>query len=1033
MNLTDTFVERPVATTLVMVAMLFFGVLGYVNLPVSALPPVDFPAISVSASLPGANPRTMAASVATPLEKQFSTIQGLRTMNSKSSLGETTINLQFDLSRNIDSAAMDVQAAIAKAGGVLPPNMPTPPTFTKVNPAEKPIYYMVMYSDAMPLYEVNEYAETFVSDALSTVPGVGQVTNFSKQKFTVRVYVDPDLLAVKKIGINQVRKAIVKQNVNLPLGTLDGRYRTSTVIASGQLMDARAYDPIIVSYMDEQPVRLKEVAKVKNGVYADKLYCYYNGKPCIALAVKRQPGSNTIQIVNEIEKMMPSIRASLPPSVTLEVVYDMSQSIRESVHDVKFTLVLAVILVVAVVFIFLRSISATFIASVAIPLSIVSTFGIMYVWGFTLDNLSLMALVLAVGFVVDDAIVVLENVVRHLEMGKKPFHAALDGGREIVFTIVSMTASLAIVFVPIMFMAGIYGRILREFATTITAAIIMSGVVAIIVTPMLSSRLLSPQTRLAESDPLFGFMLRVYRSSLAWVIRHRLFTMVMGGLVLVASIHLFIVIPKGFVGGTDMSYFVGTCIGEQSVSPEAMDRKVRELTPKVKANPNVKGVLNAAGFPQRNQGFTAAFLKDMPPRKDSAREVMKQLEPVANSIPGLLTFYSLPPLIEISTEASASPYIFILRCADTETLFAEAEKFTAKMKELHEITGVNSNLYINNPEVFVNIHRDKASTLGITAQQIEETLYSALGEREISNIYGTTDTYKVILEVEQPFQHFVSQLSSLYLRSIQGDLVRLDVVADITAKEGPLTVNHYGQIPAVTVSFDTESGYSLGQATEAVRNLAEKTLSDSILYMFGGTAEAFKTSMTSMTILLLVAVVIIYMILGCLYESFLHPLTIISGLPSAAFGGLLTLWLLGLELNLYGFVGLFMLLGIVKKNAIMVVDFALDAQRLKGMTPMAAAVEGSLVRFRPIMMTTIAAIAGMAPIAVGYGAGGESRQPLGLAVVGGLLLSQVVTLYLTPVVYTYLADAQQWFDSRGAKKKLMMGIPEDPVQNTSKP
>jgi HAE1 family hydrophobic/amphiphilic exporter-1 len=1014
MNLTDTFVDRPVMTTLVMVAMLFFGVLGYVNLPVSALPPVDFPAISVTATLPGADPRAMAATVATPLEKQFSTLQGLRTMNSMSRMGETIINLQFDLSRNIDSAAMDVQAAIAKAGGVLPPNMPTPPTFTKVNPAEQPIYYMVMYSDAMPLYEVNEYAETFVSDSLSTISGVGQVTNFSKQKFTVRVHVNPELLAVKRIGIDQVREAIVKQNVNLPLGTMDGRYRTSTVTASGQLMDARAYDPIIVSYMDEQPVRLKEVAGVKNGVYADKLSTYYNGKRCIALALKRQPGSNTIQIVNEIEKTMPSIRASLPPTITLEVIYDMSQSIRESVHDVKFTLVLAMILVVAVVFIFLRSISATFIAGIAIPLSIVSTFAIMYLFGFTLDNLSLMALVLAVGFVVDDAIVVLENVVRHLEMGKKPLQAAIDGGREIVFTIISMTASLAIVFVPIMFMSGIYGRVLNEFAMTITAAIIMSGVVAIIVTPMLSSRFLSPQTKLAESDPVFGFMLRRYRSSLEWVVRHRLLTMVIGALVLLASIHLFVVIPKGFVGGTDMNYFVGTCIGEQTVSHEALDRKVRELSPKIEANPNVKCVLNAAGFPQRNQGFTAAFLKDKPPRKETASEVMKQLAPVANSIPGMLTFYSLPPLIQISTEASASPYLFIIQCADTDTLFTQAEKFTDAMKELPQVTGVNSNLYIQNPEVFVDIHRDKASSLGITADEIEQTLYSALGEREISNIYGTTDTYKVILGVEDRFQHFESRLSSLYLKSARGEMVPLDVVADITPKVGPLTVNHYGQIPSVTVSFGTRSGYSLGQAMEAIRNLAAKTLPDSILYKFGGTAEAFKTSLKSMTVLLIVAIVVIYMILGCLYESFLHPLTIISGLPSAAFGGLLTLWLFGLELNLYGFVGLFMLLGIVKKNAIMVVDFALDAQRVEGKTPLDAAVEGSVERFRPIMMTTIAAIAGMAPIAVGYGAGGESRQPLGLAVVGGLLLSQVVTLYLTPVVYTYLADAQQWFDNRGS-------------------
>ncbi len=1022
MNSIELFIRRPVMTTTIMVAMMFFGIIGYMNLPVAALPEVDFPTISVNATLPGADSETMASSVATPLEKQFSAIEGLREMNSTSSQGTTTINLQFDLSRKIDAAGMDVQAAITKASGLLPPNMPSPPTFTKTNPAEKPIYYMVMSSDTLPLYKVNDYAETFVSNAISMVPGVAQVLNYSQQKFTVRVFIKPELMAAKQIGINEVKNAVCSQHVNLPLGTLDGQHVTRTLKASGQLMDAKAYEPIIVSYVDGQPVRLDEIATVKNSVYADKVYCYYKGKKCVALAVQRQPGSNTISIVDEIEKLLPTIRASLPPTVELEVVYDMSQSIRDSVNDVKLTLIIAVILVVVVVFIFLRNISATLIASIAIPLSIVFTFAMMHLFGFSLDNLSLMALVLSVGFVVDDAIVVLENVVRHLEMGKKPFQAAVDGAKQIVFTIVSMTSSLAIVFVPIMFMAGLYGRILNEFAVTITVAIIISGVVALIASPMLSSRLLKPQSRLAESDPIFGTMLKYYDRSLRYVVGHRRLTLLGSAAILGATIYLFMTIPKGFMPAVDMNYLIGFCVAGQGVSPEAMQNNLRQLAPSVEANPQVRSVLTVAGYPQRNQGFTIAFLKDRPPRKVTAQQVMAELHPVVNSVPGLLTFYSVPPLVEIRTEITASPYLFIMQSPDTKTLFKNAQKFTYAMYGMPQITGVNSNLYIQNPEAYISINRDKASSLGITADDIEQLSFSSFGEREIANIYGTTDTYKVILEVDKDFQKYSDQLTSLYLKNKDGEMVRLDVVADITPQVGPLTVSHYGQLPSVTVSFDTAAGYSLGQATEVLKEMAGKMLPGSIMNKLGGTAEAFETSMRSLTVLLIVAITIIYMILACLYESFLHPLTIIAGLPSAAFGGLLTLWLLGMELDLYGFVGLFMLIGIVKKNAIMVVDFAVESER-EGKSPLDSAVEGCLVRFRPIMMTTIAAIAGMTPIAIGYGAGGDSRQPLGLAVVGGLLLSQVVTLYLTPVVYSYLAGIQERLYERGAKKRELMGIP----------
>ncbi len=1023
MNKTELFIRRPVLTTTILASMIFAGILGYVNLPVAALPQVDFPTLAVNAALPGADPETMAASVATPLEKQFSTIQGLRTMSSTSALGSTTITLQFDLTRNIDAAGMDVQAAITAAGGLLPPDMPSPPTFQKVNPAERPIYYMAMYSEAMPLYKVNEYAETYVSNVLSTIPGVAQVVNYSRQKFTVRVHVDPQLLAAKNISLAEVKNSIVAQNVNLPLGTLDGTHQTRTIKASGQLMDAKQYEPIIVSYVEGQPVRLDEVAKVENSVYADKITCYYKGKRCIALAVQRQPGSNTINIVDNIQKMMPTIRASLPPTVHLDVIYDMSESIRGSVDDVKFTLLLAVIMVVVVVFIFLRNVSATFIASIAIPLSIMFTCAVMYFLKFSLNNLSLMALVLCVGFVVDDAIVVLENVFRHLESGKKPFQAAVDGARQIVFTIVSMTSSLAVVFVPIVFMAGIYGRVLNEFAVTIVVAILVSGVVALIGTPMLSSRLLRPSSKLAEHDPVFGTLLKFYRSTLGIAVRHRFVTVVIAVLMLGASLYLFKIMPKGFVPNVDMNYLIGFGVGGQGISPEAMDRKLQELTPRVQSNPNIRTILNVAGYPQRNQGFTIAFLKERPPRKDPAAKVMTDLMPVANSIPGLLVFYSVPPLIEVRTEMAANPYLFVMQSADTKTLFREATKITQAMYGLPQLSKVNSNLYVENPETFIRINRDMAGSVGITANDVEQAAYSAYAEREISNIYGTTDTYKVILEVDKKWQHYSDQLSALQLKNPDGEMVRLDAVTDVVPSVGPLTVNHYGQLPSVTVSFDTAAGHSVGDATESLRALAKKMLPDSVSFRFAGSAEAFEESMASLTILFIVAIIVIYLILACLYESFLHPWTIIAGLPSASFGGLLTLWAFGFELDLYAFVGLFMLIGIVKKNAIMVVDFALHAER-EGKSPMEAAIEGSLVRFRPIMMTTMAAIAGMLPIAWGYGAGGENRQPLGLAVVGGLLLSQVVTLYLTPVVYSYMATLQEMLRTRGAKRREILGIPD---------
>ena len=1023
MSITEVFIRRPVFSATLVIAMVVFGAMGYLNLPVANLPQVEYPTISVNAVLPGANPGTVASSVATPLERQFSAIEGLRSMISTSTLSMTTIRLQFDLTRNIDAAAMDVQAAISRAGGDLPDTMPSPPTYEKVNPSQVPIYFMVMTSDTMPLYKVTEYATSFVTDRLNTVPGVAQIIDYSQQTFAVRVRLNPDILAARQIPVKEVMEGIMRQNVFLPVGSLDGKTRSRTVTASGQIMEAKDYEPIIVRYEDGQPVRLGELSTVENSVINDKITCFYNGKPCVALAVTRQPGTNSVEIVNEIKRRLPGIRASLPPTIRLQVNYDMSQSIRRSIDDVKFTLLLAIALVVIVVLVFLHSIAATIIASIAIPLSLLFTFAVMYVFGFSLDNLSLIALVLAVGFVIDDAIVVLENIVRHVQMGEKPYQAAVNGARQIVFTIVSMTSSLAVVFVPIMFMTGMYGRILREFAVTITIAIIVSGMVAICITPAMSSRLLRSEGIPEQGSRFFNAVLRAYAWSLQGAMHHRVLTLLFAVALLSGTVYLFIVMPKDFIPHVDMNFLQGITVAEQGISPSAMEKAVTRIGALIQRDPNVRSVLLISGYPQSNQSYIIPILHSSPVRKDSAEKVIAQLMPLANGVPGMLTFFQVPPLIRVSTQTTVSPYQLVLQSANTEVLFKEASAFTHALKGLPQLTGVHSNLYLRNPEAHVSVDRDKASSMGISMGDVEDALFSAYSERQISDIYGTTDTYKVILQVEKDYQRDMDQISQLYIGGKGEELSRLDTLVDVIPRVGPLSVNHYDQLPAVTTSFNTAAGYSLGQATEAIRKLAEKDLPRSIIFRFSGSAEAFEKSIRNMEMLIVIAIIVIYLILSILYESLLVPLTIISGLPSAAFGGLLVLWLLGIPLDLFGYVGIFMLIGIVKKNAIMVVDFAREAEKTDGMNPEQAAIHGSLVRFRPILMTTMAAIAGMMPIAMAYGAGGEARQPLGLAVVGGLLVSQIVTLYLTPVIYSYLASLQEWLDERGSKSRELRGIP----------
>jgi len=1020
MSISGLFIRRPVMTTLVMMGILMFGIMAYRFLPVSDLPNVDFPTITVSASLSGASPETMAAAVATPLEKEFSTIAGLQEMTSTSNLGGTSITLQFSLDRNIDAAAQDVQSAISKTLGRLPQGI-IPPSYRKVNPADSPIMYLALTSPTLALSALDEYGETFIAQRISTVDGVAQVSVFGSQKYAVRVQLDPKALASRGIGIDEVANAIAAGNVNLPTGILWGTDKTYTVRADGQLEDAPEFRQLIVAYRNGSPVRLGDLGRVIDGVQDSKTAGWYNGENSIVLAIQRQPGTNTVAVADAVKAEMSRLETQLPASVHVHTLYDRSQSIRDSVNDVKLTLLITLCLVVMVIFLFLRNLSATVIPSLALPLSIIGTFAVMYLMGYSLDNLSLMALTLSLGFVVDDAIVMLENIVRHMEMGKPPLTAAYDGAREIGFTILSMTLSLTAVFIPVLLMGGIIGRLFHEFSVTIMAAILVSGFVSLTLTPMLCSRFLrhAPETKRGRlyqvTENAYTRSLAWYERTLAWVMDRRGMALLFSAAVLVATIGLFVIVPKGFLPSEDTGRVSGSTQTAEGTSFEAMVRHQRAVADVIKADPNVQDFMSFVGGGAINQGRVFMHLKPRSERSLSADQVIGELQPKLDAIPGIRVFLQNPPSIRIGGHSTKSQYQFVLRGTDIQSLYQNAEALEAKVRTLPGLINVTSDLQIANPQVRVTIDRDRAAALGVSADQIERALYDAYGSRQVSTILTPTNQYWVIMELLPQYQRDVQALGMLYVRSSDGTLVPLSSVASLTPTLGPLTVSHSGQLTAVTISFDLARGVSLGQAVSEVDRAARQTLASNIATSFAGTAEAFQSSQQGLLFLLLLAVVVIYMVLGILYESFIHPLTILSGLPFAGFGALLTLIVFRTELSVYSFVGIIMLIGLVKKNAIMMVDFALEAERNEGLSARDAILKACSVRFRPIMMTTFAALMGTLPIAIGLGAGAESRQPLGLAVVGGLAFSQIITLYVTPVIYTYLDALQQRLGARFAR------------------
>jgi len=1023
MNISETFIRRPIATSLLMAGILVFGAASYELLPVAALPTVDFPTITVSAALPGASPDTMASSVATPLEQQFAAIPGLAQMTSTSGIGTTTITLQFELSRNIDGAAGDVQTAINAASGLLPKDLPNPPTYKKTNPADRAILIYAVYSDAMPLYRVDDYAFTVLAQKISTVPGVSQVDIAGQQQYAVHVQVNPLALASRGIGLEDVHTALNAATLDEPKGTLEGAHQSITLDTNDQLFNARAFWNVIVAYRNGAPVRLKDVGDVIDSSQLPRTGAWLNDKKAELLLIRRQAGANTIRVVDQIEAMMPQIQASIPPSIRVELVSDRSQNIRESVDDVQLTLMLTIGLVVLVIFLFLRNLWATIIPSVVVPLSLVATFGVMYALGFSLDNLSLMGLTIAVGFVVDDAIVMIENIVRYLEEGHRPFDAAIMGAGQIGFTIISITFSLVAVFIPLLFMGGIVGRLFREFAMTVTTAVLVSGFVSLTLTPVMCSLFLTRENQHGRgrlnraAERFFDWMIRGYDRGLKWVFRHRLLTLVSTLVLIVVTAVLYVEIPKGFFPEQDTGFIFGQAEARQDTSFEAMSKIENQFARIILSDPAIARVVGFAGATGGNASENTArlfiLLKPLRERDASAQEVIQRLRPKVAQVVGAKFYMQAGQDVTVGGRLTQTEYQYTLTDTDTEELNHWAPIIQERMQQMAELQDVATDQQIASPHIMVEIDRDAAYRLGLSMSLVDQTLYDAFGQRQIGTIYTSSHQYKMILEVQPQFQNDSLALSRIYLTSSSGARVPLSAIAHFRRKIEPLTVNHQGQFPSVTLSFNVAPGHSLGQAVERIQALQDELRTPITLQgTFQGTAQAFQASLTSTPILVLAAILVVYIVLGMLYESYIHPITILSSLPSAGVGALFMLMLFGYDLSVIAIIGIILLIGIVKKNAIMMIDFALEAERSEGKSTLDAIHEACLLRFRPIMMTTFAALFGGLPIALGYGAGSELRRPLGIAIVGGLLVSQFLTLYTTPVIYLYLDQVAGWLGRR---------------------